>query len=123
MSVYYLFEYSFKSPQLKPESLTCSMLDSLKGDCQSCIQAWIIWLSCLFWLLSQEDGNVALYAEGGNFSGWATNTGGRNKGPVKLVISDDGVVVLLDGNTALWSSAEISPQQAAQVAEAAQSSY
>jgi hypothetical protein len=73
-------------------------------------------------LALQEDGNVAMYAEGGNFSGWATNTGGKNSGPVKLVISDSGVVVLLDGSNALWSSAPISPSEASQIADATQSS-
>lgn len=72
-------------------------------------------------LYLQDDGNVCLYAAGGGFSGWATNTGGSSD--VKVVVSDSGVLVVLSGQTGLWSSAPISPSDAAEIASAATSSY
>ncbi|KAK9919091.1 hypothetical protein WJX75_009330 [Coccomyxa subellipsoidea] len=72
-------------------------------------------------LAVQDDGNVCLYAAGGAFCGWATNTGGSDN--VKLVVSDSGVLVVLSGEKGLWSSAPISPSDAAEIALAATSSY
>lgn len=64
---------------------------------------------------------MCLYSAGGQFCGWATNTGGQSN--VKLVVSDSGVLVVLSGDTGLWSSAPISPQDAQAIASAAASSY
>ena len=64
---------------------------------------------------------MCLYAAGGAFCGWATNTGGSDN--VKLVVSDSGVLVVLSGEKGLWSSAPISPSDAAEIASAATSSY
>ncbi len=38
---------------------------------------------------------MCLYAAGGAFSGWATDTGGSSN--VKLIVSDTGVLVVLSG--------------------------
>ena len=64
---------------------------------------------------------MCLYAAGGAFCCLATNTGGSDN--VKLVVSDSGVLVVLSGEKGLWSSAPISPSDAAEIASAATSSY
>ncbi|BDA48988.1 probable comitin at C-terminar half [Coccomyxa sp. Obi] len=72
-------------------------------------------------LAVQDDGNVCLYAAGGQFCGWATDTGGSSN--VKLIVSDTGVLVVLSGEQALWSSQPIGEEDARQFASAAVSSY
>lgn len=72
-------------------------------------------------VLLQDDGNVCLYAAGGAFSGWATDTGGSSD--VKLIVSDTGVLVVLSGERALWSSAPIGVEDVRQFAASAVSSY
>ena len=60
---------------------------------------------------------MALYADGGAFAGWATNTGGKGgSGTLKLVVSDSGALVLLDGEQSLWSSAPVDASELSQLA-------
>ena len=66
---------------------------------------------------------MALYMAGGAFAGWATDTGGKGgNGPLKLVVADSGVLVLLDGEQALWSSAPVDPSELSQLASGGGSS-
>ncbi len=60
---------------------------------------------------------MVLYDAGGKVAGWATNSSGKG-GSLKLVVSNAGVLVLLEGEQALWSSAQISAEDATALASA-----
>ena len=70
----------------------------------------------------QEDGNLVLYDKGGH-AVWATNTsvnkGKSGGGQLQLAVAEDGTVVLLDGDEAVWSSGKISPDDACALASSA----
>ena len=68
----------------------------------------------------QEDRNVVLYDAGGKVV-WASNTSAKGSGAkeqLMLVVSDAGVLVLLDGEEALWSSEPIQAADARELASA-----
>ena len=63
---------------------------------------------------------MVLYDAHGKVAGWATNSAkGGKGGALKLAVSDAGVLALLEGEEALWSSAQISAEDASALASSA----
>jgi len=66
----------------------------------------ILWASNTYgnpgaWAIFQPDGNLVVYASGGNAL-WATGTNG--KGSTSVAVQDDGNLVVYNGSKALWAT-------------------